>query len=327
MNVNREWLNFLREQYPAGSRIRLRDMKDPYHPVPPGTMGTLKSIDDIGTFHVAWDNGSGLGVVIGEDSFTILPPETHTLKLYMPMKVEYYECNEWGDMENEPTEMCNYDAVRCLDNISAALLRERHPEESERGMMTYYDEHDSVGQKVRSYDFSAEVRGGRLWGVAECQVIGELTADELETLKETVSGQASDGFGEGFEQREIKTPDGEIFAHLWSSDDSWSIQTEAELFTPKLAEGLPELCFSTLPSTGELIRIKRGENGYYSSDWNTDDRQKNAELADYNNERLGVSEAQRQAMICGSMHGWGVPGADPAAYEQDAPQIGGMSLG
>lgn len=93
-------------------------MKDPYHPVPPGTMGTLKSIDDIGTFHVAWDNGSGLGVVIGEDSFTILPPETHTLKLYMPMKVEYYECNEWGDMENEPTEMCNYDAVRCLDNIS-----------------------------------------------------------------------------------------------------------------------------------------------------------------------------------------------------------------
>ena len=325
--IDRNFVKFLKEQYPKGTRIRLNSMSDPYAPLEPGTEGSVEMVDDAGQLLMKWDNGRTLALIPGEDSFSVLPPKLTTLKLYMPMTVDRFESDGWGGTEDEPTELSNYDAVRYVDSINAALRRENLPAEAERGLMHYYGKNDEVDRKVRKVSFAAEVRDQKLWGVAECQVAGELTPVELTELKEFVSGQASDGFGEGFEQREISVPDGhEIHAHLWQWEN-WSIQTEQECFSPKLADGLPELCFSVLPSTGELICIKRGESGYYPSDWSTTDPVQNRELADENNERLGVTQAQEEAMKVGSMVGWGVPGADPAAYEQDGPRMGGLGRG
>ena len=310
------WVDFLREQYPKGSRVQLTEMNDPFHPVPPGTMGTLKHIDDIGTFHVAWDNGQSLGLVIGEDRFTVSPPqkELMTMKLYMPLSATLSEYGDW-DEPDEDLEVNGAYLVQHENAIVTALLKNRMTEEAERGIMHWYGAKDSVNDKVHSVTFNAEVKFGQLWGVAECRISEPLDSAEMDKLKDYISGQASDGWGEGFEQREIPIDNGKMYVHLWSFGDDWSIKTEEECFSPKLSDKLPEVCFSVLPDTGELINIRRGVSGYYHSDFSTNSREANIETADEQNARLGVTPAQRQAMEVGSMFGWDVPGADPAQYE------------
>ena len=322
--MDRKMVNFIREQYPPGTRIRLNSMGDPYHPILPGTEGEVDFVDDEGQIFMKWDNGRTLPLIPGEDSFTVLPPKLTTLKLYMPLTADLYERNEYGDLDDSSTLLEGGELRGYQNQIMAALVKNRMPEEAERGIMCWYDKPDNVNTKVRSAVFTVDSRDGELWGVAECRIAGELTEAEMETLKEYITGQASDGWGEGFEQRDIQVEHGsELYVHLWNPGD-WSIQTEQERFTLKLAEGLPELCFSTLASTGALICIKRGESGYYPSDWSTDDPQQNRELADYNNERLGVTKEQEEAMKNGSMFGWDSPSADPAFHRQ--MQQGGMTL-
>lgn len=63
---NREIIERLRSEYPAGCRVELLSMDDPQAP-PVGTLGTVIGVDDIGSIMVSWDNGSGLNVAYGED--------------------------------------------------------------------------------------------------------------------------------------------------------------------------------------------------------------------------------------------------------------------
>lgn len=64
-----------KEMYSPGTRLELISMDDPYAPVPPGTRGTVKYVDDIGQIGMKWDNGRTLAIVPGEDSFRRLTEE------------------------------------------------------------------------------------------------------------------------------------------------------------------------------------------------------------------------------------------------------------
>ena len=71
-----EELANLRRRYPKGSRVKIVRMNDSYcRDLKPGMLGTVMHVDDIGTIHVAWDCGSSLGVVYGEDLCTVVDTE------------------------------------------------------------------------------------------------------------------------------------------------------------------------------------------------------------------------------------------------------------
>jgi len=74
---------------------------------------------------------------------------------------------------------------------------------------------------------------------------------------------------------------------------------------------LPPSCFHVLETSGELVIIKNGEQGYFPCTWSTDNVEQNKRTADYTNERLGISKLEVQAMVNGSMFGWNIPAADP----------------
>lgn len=61
----------LKERYAHGTRVKLISMDDTQAP-PKGTMGSIIHVDDIGTIHVAWDNGSSLGLIPDVDTFTVI---------------------------------------------------------------------------------------------------------------------------------------------------------------------------------------------------------------------------------------------------------------
>lgn len=68
--MNEAKINWLKEQYPPGTRVQLDRMGDDEpRPIESGTLGTVIAVDDMGTVHCNFDNGRSLGICPEADSF------------------------------------------------------------------------------------------------------------------------------------------------------------------------------------------------------------------------------------------------------------------
>lgn len=146
---------------------------------------------------------------------------SETLRLYMPLKVITYEQeNDWGQYETsdyeeelDSTELCGYE-----DELEDFITSYGDHVPEQRGLMEYYDGKDSVNAKVESFKFEFEQMDRDVYGVAVCQLKAPLDQKELALLKEYITGQAADGFGEGLEQQEFKLNGRDVNISLWDSN-------------------------------------------------------------------------------------------------------------
>ena len=78
MRINETLVQRMKDTYLPGTRIELDMMGDDPRPIAPGTRGTVRIVDDIGTVHCDFDNGRRLGLIPGEDTFHKAPEKTKT---------------------------------------------------------------------------------------------------------------------------------------------------------------------------------------------------------------------------------------------------------
>lgn len=164
-----------------------------------------------------------------------LPEELNELRLFSPLTACIYAYGEYGDLENEPMDMSSCELCDYKEQILEAIQRERLDTEGDRGLAVYLH-NVLLGQKVHSMNPTIEEWHGELWGVLEVQTHGDLSEGEMRGLIEAWEGQCSDGWGEGFEQREIKIDQGELNVSFWNSGRDFSILPEQEL------KSQPEQC-------------------------------------------------------------------------------------
>ena len=143
------------------------------------------------------------------------------MKFYSPLTADFfpnepdYEDEFYDEYEGCPLD--GHDLLQYADAVDEAVKKDIADFNGD--LMQYYHEDDSVRSKVVSAVPSVEIRGNKLCGCLTVELKETLLDDEQTVLCNYISGQYSDGWGEGFEQRDIRVDDGTLAVHFWQDHD------------------------------------------------------------------------------------------------------------
>lgn len=142
-----------------------------------------------------------------------------TVNYYCPLQIHMTdeEYGDWFEVDNG-YGIANEDAIREL--VKHEQDRDLH------NMADYFDGSAGARAKLISADWDVQEVGGELYGVIRTGLRKPFSPEEEQEWIDELIGQAVDGFGEGLEQRGIKTEDGEIYVSFWNNSDSYFMENE-----------------------------------------------------------------------------------------------------
>ena len=152
------------------------------------------------------------------------------MKFYSPLTADFfpnepdYEDEFYDEYEGCPLD--GHDLLQYADAVDEAVKKDIADFNGD--LMQYYHEDDSVRQKVVSAVPSVEIHGNKLCGCLNVELRESLNEGEQAVLCDYISGQYSDGWGEGFEQRDIRVEDGTLAVHFWQ-EDGFEMTPEREM--------------------------------------------------------------------------------------------------
>ena len=145
-------------------------------------------------------------------------------RYYCPLQLVVFELDEYGDAQDDGYVFDGKYAAHFEDDIKELLGREHSYEGCDPKSMASYQDNP----KVLSTEWDVENVRGTLYGVIRVGLAAKLSASEEEKLKAWITGQNSDGFGEGLEQRPFETDDSEFYVSFWNSDSGYFVKNESE---------------------------------------------------------------------------------------------------
>ena len=143
------------------------------------------------------------------------------MKFYSPLTADFFpnDTEDLGDSYNEyegipytGEELTGY-----RDIIRNAIYEDVNDFSGD--LMQYYPKNDSVRHKVVRAVPNVDEVNGELVGSLWVDTDAPLTDEEQAAFCAYITGQYSDGWGEGFEQREIDVGDGKLCVHFWQEHD------------------------------------------------------------------------------------------------------------
>ncbi|MDL2232341.1 hypothetical protein LJC63_02005 [Ruminococcaceae bacterium OttesenSCG-928-L11] len=180
---------------------------------------------------------TGAGIIFRNENefiYDYYTPQEKGIRLFCPLEIkadpdsEFGE--EYGDVVNEYdyATIPNYVARSYMNEINAAIAKEALPEEDGKGLAKYLDS-AALAAKVSYIWPSVEIWEDKLWGVIDVKLVRDLSSAEMTELTDYCAGQMADGWGEGFEQRPVKTSEGDLYVSFWQSGNSYFLKPEDEL--------------------------------------------------------------------------------------------------
>lgn len=137
-----------------------------------------------------------------------------TFKLYSPLTAEFLPDDNRFWQEDELVELRGYE----LFDYAAAIVEQIEREGDHLDQYLDAETEPYLASHVKSIQISVEEHGGELCGCATVVVDADMTEHGWNDLQEYLSGQYSDGWGEGFEQRDIRVEDGILNVHFWQPE-------------------------------------------------------------------------------------------------------------